>query len=84
MKPVLNLLVTVSAAWSALTFALIVKPIPLGSGIFGGSSSCPWICPNSLDVQSLNSNEDASTTRSLGSNTISVLWYSFKLSLISI
>ena len=78
MKPVLNLLVTVSAAWSALTFALIVKPIPLGSSIFGGSSSCLWICPNSLDVQSLDSNEDSSTTGSLGSKTISVLWYFFK------
>jgi hypothetical protein len=48
--------VTVSEAWSASTFARIVKPSPLGSGIFAGNYSFPWTCPNSLVVQSWAAN----------------------------
>ena len=55
-NPVLDLLVTVSDTWSALTLALMVNPIPCGSGILRGSSSSPSTCPNSLEVQSLHSN----------------------------
>ena len=72
-KPVLDLLVTVSEAWSASTFALVVNPRPLGSGAFGGKVLLPSRCPNSLDVQSFLSYLDSSMTGSLGSKTSSVL-----------
>ena len=38
-NPVLNPLGTISEVWSALTFTQMMTPVPLGSGIFGGSSS---------------------------------------------
>jgi hypothetical protein len=77
-NPVLDCLVTISAAWSASTFALIMNPCPRGSGMFGGSSSFPWMCPNSLCVQSFCSKADSSITRLLGSHTISAVWCFFK------
>ena len=43
--PVLDLLVTVSEAWSTSTLETIVNPIPLGSGLLGGISSLPSTCP---------------------------------------
>ena len=43
--------------WSALTFALIMTPKPLGSGILSGNSSCLSTCPDSLDAQSLLSHQ---------------------------
>ena len=68
-KPVLDLLVTVSEAWSASTFALVVNPMPLGCGAFGGKVLLPCKCPNSLDVQSFLRYLDSSMTGPLGSNT---------------
>ena len=72
-NPVLNLLVTISEVWSALTFTQMMNPIPLGSGIFGGSSSFPSIWQSSLDAQSHLSNFSMFTTGSLGSYTNLVL-----------
>ena len=69
MKPVLDHRVTVSPAWSASTLPRMTNPSPLGSGMLGGSSSFPSTCPKSLDVQSLLSKSDSSTTGSLRSNT---------------
>ena len=77
-KAVLNLLVTVSPAWSASTFPQIVKPKPLGWGIFGGSSSFPSTCLNLLVVQSFLSKSEWIISGLLGSYTSSVLWYHFR------
>ena len=66
-RPVVDLLVAVSAASSASTFALMINPIPHGSGIFRGTTSSPWRWPNLLAVQSLCSNSCSFTTGSLGS-----------------
>ena len=66
-NPALDLLVTISKVWSALTFTQMMNPIPLGSGIFGGSSSFPSTWPNLLDAQSHLSNFSMSTTGLLGS-----------------
>jgi hypothetical protein len=54
------------------------NPNPLGCGISGKRSSFPSKCPNSLGDQSLRWNIVRSDTSSLGSNTISVLWYIIK------
>ena len=72
MNPVRDRWVTVSAACSTSTFALITNPLPHGSGMLGSSSFVPCKCPNSLDVQSWASNSDLSTHGSLRSYTISV------------
>ena len=77
-KPVCDRLVIVSAAWSASTLALIVNPTPRGSGMLGGSSSRPSMCPNSLAVQSRHWNWSMSTTGLLGSYTNLLLWYFFR------
>ena len=68
-NPVLNHLVNISEVWSALTFTQMMNPIPLGSCIFGGSSSFPSTWPNLLDAQSHLSNFSMSTTGLLGSYT---------------
>ena len=65
--PVLKILVTISEAWSALPFTQMMNPIPLGSHMFGGSSSFPSTWPNLLDAQSHLSNFSMSTTGLLGS-----------------
>ena len=72
-NPVLDLLVTISEMWSALTFTQMMNPIPLCSGIFGGSSSFPSTWPNLLDAQSHLSNFSMPTTGLLGSYTNLVL-----------
>ena len=77
-KPVLDLLVVVSDAWSTSTFACMTKPMPLGSVMAFGVSSFPTTCPNLLAVQSVLSNCESSISGSLGSYTDSVLWYFFK------
>ena len=77
-KPVRDCLVIVSVAWSASTLALIVNPTSRGSGMLGGRSSRPSMCPNSLTVQSRHWNWSMSTTGSHGSYTNSVLWYFFR------
>ena len=73
-KPDLDLLDTVSPAWSASTFALIVKPSPHEAGMLSGSISSPSMCPYPLHVQSFFSNHVSSMIGSLGSNTGLVLW----------
>jgi hypothetical protein len=53
-NPVLDRLVSLSAAWSASTFAWIANPCPCCLGMIGGSSSFPCICPNLLDVEGIS------------------------------
>ena len=72
-NPVLKILVTISEAWSALTFTQMMNSIPLGSHMFGGSSSFPSTWPSSLDAHSHLSNFSMSTTGLLGSYTNLVL-----------
>jgi hypothetical protein len=77
-NPVLDCLGRLSAAWSASTFAWIANPHLCGSGMFGGSSSFPCMCPNLLEVQSFLSKADLSVAGSLGSCTISASWCFFR------
>ena len=77
-NPVLDQLVTVSEAWLASDFALIINPSPRGWGILGGNSSVPCRLKNSLEVQFFSSKSDSSTHGLLGSKTSLVLWYFFE------
>ena len=69
-KPVLDILVTVSEAWSALTLSLITKLNPLDCGILGGSTTLPSMYLISLYTQSIFWYLDSLLTGSHGSNTI--------------
>ena len=51
-KPGIDLLVTVSAAWSTLTFTPMTNTNPCGCGIFGERSSFPSKCPIHLVTSS--------------------------------
>ena len=66
MNIFVGLLFTVLEVWSLSAFALMVKPIPQGPGTLWGISSLSCNFPNSLHIQTLNSNEDSSMTDLIG------------------
>ena len=72
-----DFLIIESVAWSVSAYALIMKPRPRDSGMFGGK--VPFNLRSISDVdQFFLSNDRLSIWGTDGSNTILALWYLFK------